>query len=76
LIICDNGGIIDEAPPELCIDGVTRGIHEKAQLISIIVFLDAEVGFEDQILEDVEALFLLEFIYFAILFKVCLMGDE
>lgn len=71
--VVDEGDTVDGVATELSVDDIARRIHHQTQSISLIVFPEAEVGFEGQSLEDTEALPLVGFVDFAIVFAVQLM---
>ena len=74
LTVVDEGHAVDDVPAELGIDNVARGIHHQTQSVRLIVFPEAEVGFEGQSLEDAEALPLVGFVDFSVVFAVQLMN--
>ena len=70
----DEGDAVDDVPAELGVDNVARRIHHQTQSVRFVVFPEAEVGFEGQSLEDAEALPLVGFVDFSVVFAVQLMN--
>ena len=74
LTVVDEGDAVDDVPAELGVDNVARRIHHQTQSVRFVVFPEAEVGFEGQSLEDAEALPLVGFVDFSVVFAVQLMN--